>query len=437
MESLFESQTLPLSKRMMPKTLADFAGQKHLTGPGKPISVMIQNQTLHSMIFFGPPATGKTSLAEIIAHEMNCRFIRTNALTLDAEEIRSILAAADQHALTGEKTIVFIDEIHRLIKPKQDAFLSSLEHGKIVIIGATTENPFFVLQPALRSRVFIFEFKAHERSDLEWILDRTLASDPLFKERPVEFSGNARDILLDKTQDARRLLNALEMAVFSKQFADKVILTPEDIETTLQSSDSKYSDKEGHYDTISAFIKSVRGSDPNAAVYYLARMIHGGEDPLFIARRLIILAAEDIGLAYPEALPMAVSCYQAIERIGMPEGRIVLSETTIFLAGLPKSNSAYLAIDRALADIEAGKVLPVPPYLREAGFSGARQLGRGIGYKYPHDYPGHYVEQPYTSEPVGYYQAGQLGFEKKISDWLNRIRPADASSADEKTKSGE
>lgn len=418
---LFANQNLPLSKRMMPRTLEGFFGQTHLVGKGKPISAAIENKTIQSMIFYGPPATGKTSLAEIISQELNFSFVSTNATTINTEEIKGILYKAGNNALSGTKTIVFVDEIHRLIKPKQDAFLSSLETGEVIMIGATTENPFFILQPALRSRVFIYEFKPHTKDDLKKILDHALRTDKLFAGCEIVFKDDCREFLIEISGDARRLLNTLELAVLSKAPADKLEITKEDISTVLQNVDTKYSDEEGHFDVISAFIKSVRGSDPDAALYYLAFMVKSGEDPLFIARRLIILAAEDIGLAYPEALTHAVSCYEAIERIGMPEGRIVLAETTLLLAGVPKSNSAVMSIDQAMADIEKGNVMNVPSYLRGSNYYGAEQLGRGIGYKYPHSFDNHYVEQKYTEKPVSYYSPGELGFEKKISEWLKKL----------------
>ncbi len=422
---LFQSKNLPLSKRMMPRKLDEFVGQIHLVSEGKPIFTMIRNKSIHSMIFYGPPATGKTSLAEIISNELQYDFITTNALTLDTEAIKNILKTAFQKSLSGIKTIVFIDEIHRLIKPKQDAFLSSLENGEVVIIGATTENPYFIMQPALRSRVFIYEFKPHSKNELEKILMNALKKDSFLSKINVELDNEAKDFLLRLTNDARRILNTLEMAILSKPASEKIIISYKDIADIIQKTDTKYSETEGHFDVISAFIKSVRGSDIDAAIYYLAFMIHSGEDPLFIARRLIILASEDIGLAYPEALPVAVSCYNAIEKIGMPEGRIILAETTALLAGVPKSNSAIIAIDKALSDIQNGNLMNVPPYLREAGFYGAENLGRGIGYKYPHDFHNHYTEQKYTEKPVSYYQPGELGFEKKIADWMKKLHKKD------------
>ncbi len=419
---LFRNNVLPLSKRMMPKTLKEFIGQPHLTGPGMPVRAMIENKTIYSMIFYGPPATGKTSLAEIIANELKSSFIRTNAVTLDSDEIRRILSAAEEAAKAGIKTIVFIDEIHRLIKPKQDAFLTSLENGEISVIGATTENPYFVMQPALRSRLFIYEFKKHTGEELAVMLDNALKYDTVLSKIEIGFEKGAREFLIDVSGDGRKILNIVEMAVFAHLNEKKITVTKQSILEIMQSGDTGYSDKEGHYDAISAFIKSVRGSDVDAAIYYLALMLEGGEDPLFIARRLIILSSEDIGLAYPEGLAAAVSCYEGIEKIGMPEGRILLAFTTALLAGVPKSNTAYMALENAAADIKNGNVMNIPAYLKSSSFKGATDLGRGIGYKYPHDYDNHYIDQKYTEKDVSYYEPGSLGFEKKIKDWIARLK---------------
>jgi putative ATPase len=422
---LFGSKNIPLSKRMMPKTLSEFRGQSHLTDTGKPIRTMLENGIIHSMIFYGPPATGKTSLAQIIASELEYRYIRTNALTLNNDEIKSIIAQGQNRSLAGEKTIVFIDEIHRLIKPKQDAFLSALEEGDIIIIGATTENPYFVMQPALRSRVFVYEFKSLSREDFDIILDYAIENDKILEKLDIRFADNARDYLLDISADPRMLLNTLEMAVLSKGMGEYVNITKDDLSAILQKPDTLYSSEEGHYDVISAFIKSVRGSDIDAAVYYLALMLESGEDPLFIARRLIILASEDIGIAYPEALPVAVACYTAVEKIGMPEARLVLAETTVLLAGVPKSNSAYLAINGAQKFIREGNILPVPPYLKNATFDEEKKMGRGVGYKYPHDYPNHFTGCKYLESDIKFYEAGELGFEKRLKDWMEKIRKKD------------
>jgi putative ATPase len=414
---LFLNTNLPLSKRLMPKSLEDFIGQEHLIGREKPIRIMLENKTIYSMIFYGPPATGKTSLAEIIANELNCSFIRTNAVTLDSDEIRKILASAEERAVAGVRTIVFIDEIHRLIKPKQDAFLSSLENGEIVVIGATTENPYFAMQSALRSRLFVYEFKNHTREEMDRILDYALSGDEVLSKYKIEFETGARDLLIDLSGDARRLLNILEMVVFSSGNLKTIKIARDKILEITQSAETRYSDKEGHYDVISAFIKSVRGSDADAALYYLALMLEGGEDPLFIARRLIILSSEDIGLAYPEGLSAAVSCYEGIERIGMPEGRILLAFTTVLLACVPKSNTAYMAFNRAQDDVKGGNIMNVPDYLRSPS--------RGKDYKYPHDYKNHYIEQKYTERDVSYYEPGSLGFERKIADWIRKLKDRD------------
>ncbi len=414
-------ERLPLSRRMMPKTLDEFRGQEHLLADGKPISTMIANGILHSMIFYGPPATGKTSLAQIIANSMKARFVSTNALTLDNDAIRNILKEAEYRLREGVRTIVFIDEIHRLIRPKQDAFLSSLEYGTIVLIGATTENPYFILQPALRSRLFLYEFKMLGRPELETILDAALKSDSILSQIAVQLTKEARERLLEISADPRMMLNTLEMAVLSKGAAELILVTDADVNEILQKAENRYSSEEGHYEVISAFIKSVRGSAVDAALYYLALMLEGGEDPLFIARRLIILASEDVGVAYPEALPVAVACYDALERIGMPEGQLVLSETTILLAGAPKSNSA-LAINKAREDVRGGNVMKVPLYLRNATFAGEKDMGKGVGYKYPHSFPDHYVAEKYTEKPVSYYEPGDLGFENKIKSWLKYLK---------------
>lgn len=419
---LFNTARQPLSRRMMPQELDHFMGQSHLTGPGKPIRTMLENKLVHSMVFYGPPACGKTSLAEIIARQTQCLFLHSNALTLDSDEIRSHLHRAGEQQAAGGQTILFIDEIHRLYKPKQDAFLSALENGLLHIIGATTENPFFILQPALRSRLFIYEFTELSMAERGAILDRALAEDVQLQKLSIELTPQGRNTLLEISADPRMMLNTLEMCVLSHGVAASIVIDAPDIENVLQKTDTRYSDEEGHYDTISAFIKSVRGSDPDAAVYYLMLMLESGEDPLFIARRLMILAGEDIGLAYPEGLSIAVAAYQAAERLGMPEAVYPLAHTTLLLAGVPKSNSATTAISQARADIQGGKKMPIPAYLRGSSFSGAKELGRGIGYKYPHDFPNHFVAQDYTTEPVSYYTPGELGFEKKIRDWLEKLR---------------
>ncbi|URA09945.1 replication-associated recombination protein A [Thermospira aquatica] len=412
--------TQPLSKRMMPTSIEDFIGQKHLLGPEGPIRAMVEHGRLHSMIFYGPPACGKTSLAELLAKHLHYRYIKTHATTVSNDEIKKIVDEAHT-SLTTSPTLVFVDEIHRLVKPKQDLFLPSIEEGDIILIGATTENPYFVLQPALRSRLFIYEFQPHSHEELHEILERAFQKDEFLKKSEVTLTPEAKDYLLRVSPDARVMLNTLEMAVLTLPLQKKPVVTREHLETIAKKPDAGYSE-DMHYDVISAFIKSVRGSDPDAALYYLAWMLDSGEDPLFIARRLIILAAEDIGLAYPEALPHAVACYEAVSNIGMPEGRIILAETTVLLASVPKSNSAYIAIDKALEYIRKHKPQGIPSYLQESHFYGAKSMGRGVGYKYPHDYPKHYVSQAYTLTPVHFYDPGDLGFEQKLKNWLTQLK---------------
>lgn len=417
MELYEQPSRKPLALRMRPRILDEFIGQGHLIGKGKPISVMLENSTLHSMILFGPPACGKTSLAELMASALEYRFVPKNALTLDSEAIRKILKDAESAQRENVKTLLFVDEIHRLYKPKQDAFLSALEEGLITLVGATTENPYFILQPALRSRLFIYNLKSLSQKELNTLLFRAFQQDEFLQESGMVLSEEAREKLLNLSADPRILLNTLELAVLAKRLGEEKVISGHDIDEILQRPDNRYSSKEGHFDTISAFIKSIRGSDIDAALYYLAVMLSGGEDPLFIARRLIISASEDIGLAYPEALPVAVACYTACEKIGMPEARICLAETTALLAGVAKSNSAYLAVEKALADVAEGKVMSVPMHLRNATFQGEKDAGKGSGYRYPHDFPRHFIQESYTEKPVSYFEAGELGFEKKIKEW--------------------
>ncbi|MCX7881649.1 MAG: replication-associated recombination protein A [Brevinematales bacterium] len=410
----------PLSRRMMPTSLDEFIGQSHLLGPKGPIRAMIEQGRLHSMVFYGPPACGKTSLAELLAKHFHYRYVRTHAATISNEEIKNILDEA-RNTLSTTPTLVFVDEIHRLVKPKQDLFLASMEEGDIILIGATTENPYFVLQPAIRSRLFIYEFHPHSREELHTILLRAFERDEFLKKSEVTLTFEAKEYLLSVSTDARIMLNTLEMAVLTLPLQANPMITKEHLENLAKKPDTSYSE-DMHYDVISAFIKSVRGSDPDAALYYLAWMIESGEDPLFIARRLIILAAEDVGLAYPEALPHAVACYEAVNTIGMPEARIILAETTVLLACVPKSNSSYTAIDKALEYIRTHKPQRVPSHLQESHFVGASSLGRGKGYKYPHDYPKHYVKQSYTPTPVHFYEPGHLGFEHKLKIWLENLK---------------
>lgn len=419
--SLFQDQQhIPLARRCAPKDFDQYEGQEHLIGDNKSITMMVEKNMVQSMVFYGPPAAGKTGLARIIADKIHAEFISVNALNLNSDDIRQILHKAQSIQQMGKKLILFIDEIHRLTRPKQDVFLESLESGTIVLIGATTENPYFALQPALRSRILIFEFFALTQEHRKTILHRALETDSLLQELNISLTPDAEEFILSVSSDPRNMLTLLETVVLSKNVGDSQV-TKDDLVVLLQKTDTMYDKESGHYDVISAFIKSVRGSDPNAAVYYLAMMIESGEDPRFIFRRLLILAVEDVGMAYPEAVSVVQSCADAFERIGLPEGRLLLSHATVFLAGLPKSNSAYVAIDTAIAYIRAGNVFPIPAHLRDAHYAGAKELGRGVEYLYPHEFPNHFVHQKYLESDMQFYIPQDLGFEKKIKDRLSTL----------------
>jgi putative ATPase len=413
----------PLADRMRPKTLDEFAGQEEILGPGKLLRRSIEADRLGSMILFGPPGAGKTSLALLIAKYTQARFERLNAVTAGVAEVRKLIQEAEERlALYSQKTVVFLDEIHRFNKAQQDALLPAVEDGTILLIGATTENPYYHLNAPLLSRCRLFRLSPLKREDVEAIVRRALADrENGLGEYKVELTAGAMEHLLDVAGgDARTALNGLELAVLSTEPAADGIryLTPEIIEDSVQQKIVRY-DRDGdeHYNTISAFIKSLRGSDPDAALFYLARMLVAGEDPRFIARRMIIAAAEDVGNADPQALVVAVAAAQALEMVGLPEGRIPLAQAAVYLATAPKSNAAYLGIDRAMADVESGETGEIPSHLRDASHPGARAMGHGKGYLYPHDYPGHYVRQQYLPDPVKdrvYYEPGELGYEKEI-----------------------
>lgn len=418
--SLFRGkENFPLAKRMVPKSFEDYEGQEHLVGKNKPIRVMVEKKIVSSMIFYGPPASGKTGLAQIIAKDLEAEFVSVNALSLTSDDIKNIHSKAKYNQDNGQRTVLFIDEIHRMTKPKQDVFLASLESGMIILIGATTENPYFVLQPALRSRILIFEFFPLVKEQLKNILQRTLKQDSFLQELEITVEPEAEEFLLQYSSDPRNMLTVLETAVLSKSVGSTSI-SKIDFESVLQKADTVYDSESAHYDTISAFIKSVRGSDPDAALYYLAIMIEAGEDARFIFRRLLILAVEDIGLAAPDAISVVQSCAEAFERIGFPEGNLLLSHATLFLAGLPKSNSV-LSINNALQSVRMGNIFPIPKHLQDAHYMGAKDLGRGVGYQYPHDYEDHFIKQDYTSQKVSFYNPQNSGFEKKIKERLNRL----------------
>ncbi len=389
----------PLAERMRPKQWQDIVGQKHLVGEQGILTKFIRQNFIPSMILWGPPGVGKTTIAALLAQSFNRSFFNLSAVQAGVKEVRDVLDKAQKNLFSTKNIpVLFIDEIHRFNKSQQDALLSAVEKGLIVLIGATTENPSFEVNPALLSRMQVYILHHLNKDELLELLHKAINEDVILSKKKIEIKEY--DALLAYSGgDARKLLNALESVVLHID-NDEVIIDNEIVNKVLQKSIFYDKNAEQHYDVISAFIKSVRGSDIDAALYWLAVMLKGGEDPLFIARRLIILAAEDIGLANPNALLLANACFDAVHKIGMPEARIVLSETTIYLAQSPKSNSAYLAIDEALDFVDKNGVEPVPLHLRNAPTQLMRELNYGAEYKYPHDYPEHWVEQKYLPEKL-------------------------------------
>ena len=384
----------PLPERMRPHSLDGYVGQRHLVGEGCVLRNMIESGNLTSFILWGPPGVGKTTLARIVAQSAGREFYTLSAVSSGVKEVREVIDKSRSRGLfgSGATPVLFIDEIHRFSKSQQDALLGAVEDGTFVLIGATTENPSFEVITPLLSRCQVFVLKSLEKEDLEVLLRKALAEDEIL--RSLDIKVVETDALFRYSSgDARKLLNILDIIVASHRVGEQILIDNNLVTASLQENVAIY-DKSGemHYDIISAFIKSVRGSDPNAAVYYLARMLVGGEDPLFIARRLCILAAEDIGLANPNALLLANACFQTVHNIGMPEARIPLSETTIYLATSPKSNSAYLAIDEAMEVARKTQTSSVPLYLRNAPTKLMEELGYADGYKYAHDYPGHFTD---------------------------------------------
>ena len=396
---------LPLAERMRPKTLDEYIGQRHLVGPGAILRQMIESGNLSSFILWGPPGVGKTTLARIIAHQLQRPFYTLSAVTSGVKEVRDVIDKAKRTAsinsglfapADGRSPILFIDEIHRFSKSQQDSLLGAVEDGTVTLIGATTENPSFEVITPLLSRCQVYVLKSLDKSDLQELLQRALTQDETIRGMGLQIK-ETEALMRYSGGDARKLLNIIELVANSgAKTIDNTTVTMQ-----LQQNPLAY-DKDGemHYDIISAFIKSVRGSDPQAAIYWLARMIEGGEDPKFIARRLVILASEDIGLANPNAMLLANTCFDVVNKIGWPEGRIPLAETTIYLATCKKDNSAYLAIDVALAKVRETGNLPVPLHLRNAPTSLMKELGYADGYKYPHDYPGHWTEQQYMPDEL-------------------------------------
>jgi putative ATPase len=419
---------MPLAARMRPCDLSEYVGQRHLLGPGMLLRRAIEADRVQSCILYGPPGTGKTSLAQLIARRTRVRFERLNAVEGTVAEIRRLLAAASLHRQrTGESTLLFIDELHRFNKSQQDVLLPEVESGSIRLVGATTHNPCFFINAPLVSRSQVFELKPLDESDLRVLLERAVSdSGRGLGTLALRVAPEALQHWCRVSEgDARRALNALELAALTTDpgpDGGRVIdLTV--AETCIQRKAVVYdADGDAHYDTISAFIKSIRGSDPDAALYWLAKMIHAGEDPRFITRRILIHAAEDIGLADPMGLVLAMAAHQAGEVTGWPEARIPIAEAVIYLACAPKSNSAIRAIDAAMADVAQGRTLVVPVHLRDRHYAGAARLGHGEGYRYPHDYEGHYVPQDYLGADKRFYEPGQLGSERKIKERLDQWR---------------
>ena len=413
----------PLPERMRPHSLDGYVGQRHLVGEGCVLRNMIESGNLTSFILWGPPGVGKTTLARIVAQSAGREFYTLSAVSSGVKEVREVIDKSRSRGLfgSGATPVLFIDEIHRFSKSQQDALLGAVEDGTFVLIGATTENPSFEVITPLLSRCQVFVLKSLEKEDLEVLLRKALAEDEIL--RSLDIKVVETDALFRYSSgDARKLLNILDIIVASHRVGEQILIDNNLVTASLQENVAIY-DKSGemHYDIISAFIKSVRGSDPNAAVYYLARMLVGGEDPLFIARRLCILAAEDIGLANPNALLLANACFQTVHNIGMPEARIPLSETTIYLATSPKSNSAYLAINEAMEVARKTQTSSVPLYLRNAPTKLMEELGYADGYKYAHDYPGHFADLEFLpsdlSGPVFYSPADN----QKESQLLSRL----------------
>ena len=421
----------PLAARMRPRTLDEVVGQQHIIARDKLLYRAIAADKLSSIILYGPPGTGKTTLAKVIAGTTKAEFTQINATIAGKKDMEEVVnKAKDNLGMYGKKTILFIDEIHRFNKGQQDYLLPFVEDGTVVLVGATTENPYFEVNGALISRSIIFELKPLTSDDIKVLLRRAVtdtergmgAYKAVLEEDAEEFLADIAD------GDARHALNAIELGILTTQRSEDglIHITREVAEECIQKKVARY-DKDGdnHYDTISAFIKSMRGSDPDAAVYYLARMLNAGEDPKFIVRRMMVCASEDVGNADPQALQVAVAASLAVERLGMPEARITLAQAVTYIATAPKSNAAYLAIDEALSTVRETGNLPIPAHLQDAHYKSASKLGHGIGYKYAHDYPDHYVEQqymPYELNGKEFYSPTGNGYEVRIKEHMKKLK---------------
>lgn len=431
MRSATQEKESPLASRMRPRTLDEVVGQRHLIGKDKLLYRAIKADKLGSVIFYGPPGTGKTTLAKVIANTTSADFRQINATVAGKKDMEEVVRAAkDSLGMYGKKTILFVDEIHRFNKSQQDYLLPFVEDGTLILIGATTENPYFEVNGALLSRSQIFELKSLEREDVKELICRAISDN----ERGLGGYGavideEAAEFLADVAGgDARAALNAVELGVLTTErdtTDGRIHITLEVAQECIQKRAVRY-DKDGdnHYDTISAFIKSMRGSDPDAAVYYLARMLYAGEDIKFIARRIMICASEDVGNADPQALTVAVSAAQAVERVGMPEAQIILSQAVTYVATAPKSNAAVCAISEAMDAVKNQQNMPVPAHLQDAHYKGSADLGRGTGYRYAHDYPNHYVKQQYLPDGMEgqtFYHPADIGYEKKIREHMELL----------------
>ncbi len=424
------SKEAPLASRMRPRTLDEVVGQEHIIGEDKLLSRAIRADRLNSLIFYGPPGTGKTTLAQVIANTTHARFRELNATSAGKKDMETeVEQAKDALGMEHKRTILFIDEIHRFNKAQQDYLLPFVENGTVILIGATTENPYFEVNRALISRSIIFELKALSKENISVLIRKALTD----KERGlggmgVDMDEDAVEFLADMANgDARAALNAIELGALTTDPGSdgRIHMDLKVAESCIQKRVLGYDrDGDNHYDTISAFIKSMRGSDPDAAIYYLARMLYAGEDVRFISRRIIICAAEDVSNADPQALTVAVSAAEAVERIGMPESRIILAQAVAYVACAPKSNSANVAIDEAMKCVAETGTGQIPPYLRDAHYSGAKSLGRGLDYKYPHQFENHYVKQQYLPDGFAdkrFYRPSDNGYEKYIKKWFERI----------------